>query len=242
MIKEFIKESFLYKPLLWIWNTGVVRWFVCLVFYRNYAFEKCATDYENLQKRCEPREHVEDRVEQTQFLCRVALEVKRQIGASWATEHVLDIGAREGWSLDFLNQLGFKNLTGVEVVSDYVEYAQSKGRNVVKAQGESLVQADSSFSVVISRHTLEHAENPLHFVSESVRVLRPGGVYIVSFPMQLEPSGKHCTAIPSAAAFSKLLCDAKCLDVLEEIYSGPSIRKGVSGDGSDFLFIARKKM
>ncbi len=42
--------------------------------------------------------------------------------------------------------------------------------------------ADNSLGAVISSQTIEHLENPFHFMREVSRILRPGGIFIVSTP------------------------------------------------------------
>jgi SAM-dependent methyltransferase len=53
---------------------------------------------------------------------------------------------------------------------------------VACAVGERLPFPDSSFDVVYSSQVLEHVQNPDRVISETVRVLKPGGAFIHIFP------------------------------------------------------------
>jgi SAM-dependent methyltransferase len=56
---------------------------------------------------------------------------------------------------------------------------------IVPAMGESLPFADASFEIVYSANVLEHTENPIKVLEESVRVLRPGGILHFEMPNYL---------------------------------------------------------
>ncbi|WP_432095296.1 class I SAM-dependent methyltransferase [Streptomyces sp. bgisy100] len=64
----------------------------------------------------------------------------------------------------------------------------------VVADGYLLPLADGSADVCFSSNVLEHVADPLTFLSELVRVTRPGGLIYVSFTNWLSPWGGHETA------------------------------------------------
>ncbi|MFH9420698.1 class I SAM-dependent methyltransferase [Streptomyces sp. NPDC017529] len=64
----------------------------------------------------------------------------------------------------------------------------------VLADGYLLPLADGTADVCFSSNVLEHVADPLTFLSEQVRVTRPGGLIYLSFTNWLSPWGGHETA------------------------------------------------
>ncbi|MEU6080955.1 class I SAM-dependent methyltransferase [Streptomyces sp. NPDC047108] len=64
----------------------------------------------------------------------------------------------------------------------------------VVADGYLLPLADGTADVCFSSNVLEHVADPQTFLSEMVRVTRPGGIVYVSFTNWLSPWGGHETA------------------------------------------------
>lgn len=160
---------------------------------------------EILQNRGKPSEHFASRMSQAHFISYSLQDYTLKTEKKLESIKVLDIGVRDGWSIDFLQSLGVKYPIGVELVPDFVNYAKSMGRNVVQSAGEHLPFDGNEFDVVLSRHTLEHAFNPILFIQEMVRCLKPEGVAYIVFPREWRPVGKHTTSIPSPWAFRRLL-------------------------------------
>ena len=117
---------------------------------------------------------------------------------------ILDVGARDGWTVEKFTELGF-NAAGIELVSELVEHAKLKGRNVEKGDAHNLKFNDKSFDVIFCRHTLEHTTNPIKVISELVRVTSSGGLILISLPLESSASGKHMTAIPNLRVLKSLV-------------------------------------
>ena len=98
---------------------------------------------------------------------------------------VLDLASGEGYGTALLSQVA--NLAvGVEIDDSAVSAAQKEFSrpNLRFQQGDActLPLEDASFDVVVSFETLEHLHDQDKFLAEVRRVLRPGGLFIVSTP------------------------------------------------------------
>jgi SAM-dependent methyltransferase len=78
------------------------------------------------------------------------------------------------------------SVTGADISAEAIEYANRKFQHAKLmyriVNGLNMPFADCSFDGVVSLETFEHLETPERFLSEVVRVLRPGGIFIVSVP------------------------------------------------------------
>ena len=100
-----------------------------------------------------------------------------------ATRHgdtVCDIGCWDGEAF-----LGYApkgaHLTGVERYEPAVELARSRGIDALVGDiNMAWPLADGSVDVLTSNQVIEHVADTDHFVSECLRVLRPGGTALVS--------------------------------------------------------------
>ena len=98
---------------------------------------------------------------------------------------LLDIGARDGWMLEYLKRKKFMNTTGVDITVDAVKYAQSQGRNVIWADMHDLSSFDTeSFGTILMIHSLEHCYNTQVVVDGLLRILKPGGILYVEVPLE----------------------------------------------------------
>ena len=99
--------------------------------------------------------------------------------------HVLDISSGEGYGTALLAQTALA-ATGVEISYEAVAHAAQAYRspNLRFCQGDarSIPVGDASVDVVVSFETIEHFYEHDMFLAEVRRVLRPGGMFIVSSP------------------------------------------------------------
>ena len=95
---------------------------------------------------------------------------------------ILDCASASGGFLLQLSQAGYANVSGLDI-DDYRQPAAKKFNfKTSDVCLQSMPWPDHSFDAVVSLQTIEHLENPFHFIREVSRVLKPGGVFIVSMP------------------------------------------------------------
>jgi len=101
---------------------------------------------------------------------------------------VLDIGSNSGAGMDYLkSRWPHAELYGIEPVDKFAHIARERGLNVVTGAAEHIPFHYEFFSLVFSRHSLEHTENRAASICEMGRVLKHGGHLYVQAP--LEPGG-----------------------------------------------------
>lgn len=66
------------------------------------------------------------------------------------------------------------------------DYNESNFKAVVKEDLSSLSLEDESLDFICHSHVLEHVENDIKALDEAMRVLKPGGILLVSVPIQTD--------------------------------------------------------
>ena len=102
-----------------------------------------------------------------------------------AQKDVLDIASGEGYGSSILARVA-RTAIGVDVSADAVRHAQGtyQGENLEFRVGSAsqIPLADASVDVVVSFETIEHHDKHELMMSEIRRVLRPGGLLVISSP------------------------------------------------------------
>ncbi|MBT2368177.1 class I SAM-dependent methyltransferase [Streptomyces sp. ISL-10] len=101
---------------------------------------------------------------------------------------VVDIGGGSGY---FTREFRRRGAHSYLFEPDPAELAAEPGAGTVVADGYLLPLADGAADVCFSSNVLEHVSDPRTFLSEMVRVTRPGGLVYVSFTNWLSPWGGH---------------------------------------------------
>ncbi|ATW47302.1 class I SAM-dependent methyltransferase [Streptomyces xantholiticus] len=101
---------------------------------------------------------------------------------------VVDVGGGSGY---FTREFRRRGARGYLFEPDLAELAAKPGEGTVLADGYLLPLATGAADVCFSSNVLEHVADPRTFLSEMVRVTRPGGLIYVSFTNWLSPWGGH---------------------------------------------------
>jgi methionine biosynthesis protein MetW len=97
-------------------------------------------------------------------------------------DSILDCGCGEGsFTSEIRDRVQASLAAGVEMDPTRVRQAQSRGIEAVEADlNDGLPYPDASFDVVHSNQVIEHVVDTDSFLRETRRVLRPGGLAVVS--------------------------------------------------------------
>lgn len=100
---------------------------------------------------------------------------------SHGRRQLLDVGTGTGAMLEYLEPFG--DVQAVEFEEEAVRFSHLRGATGVRLyDGNTLPFEDSSFDVVTSFDVIEHVEDDATIVAEMHRVLRPGGLLVVTVP------------------------------------------------------------
>lgn len=96
---------------------------------------------------------------------------------------ILDMGCGTGETLTFLKTIFPKaKLTGVDVSRQAVKYTKNRGHEAKMADALRLPFADKTFDAVLLLDVVEHIKDDTGVVKEAKRVLKPGGIIIITVP------------------------------------------------------------
>jgi SAM-dependent methyltransferase len=99
-----------------------------------------------------------------------------------AGQRLLDLGCDDGaWTMQLAAQANTANVSGVEIVPERAAAAEQRGVHVIRSDlAQRLPFPDASFDLLHANQVIEHVPDVDLFVSEIVRVLRPGGRAVLS--------------------------------------------------------------
>lgn len=99
---------------------------------------------------------------------------------------ILDAACGAGYGVKMFEIAGVRQATGIDISAESIRYASShyQGPNTrfLIADILSLPFANETFDIVISFETIEHIPNGADWIRESARVLKDGGLLIISTP------------------------------------------------------------
>jgi SAM-dependent methyltransferase len=96
---------------------------------------------------------------------------------------VLDIGTSTGTNLRLMRDMGFGDVIGLDFSEEAVRYCASKGLGQVRRGDVCAIPFDNaSFDLVLATDIIEHVDDDALALREISRVLRPGGVALLTVP------------------------------------------------------------
>jgi methionine biosynthesis protein MetW len=99
--------------------------------------------------------------------------------------NILDVGCGDGTFTALLKEVSEANeIIGLEISAEAVSMAKQKGINAIQLDIDSKAfpVSDASIDMVYCGEIIEHLFNTDHLLTEVYRVLKPGGVAIISTP------------------------------------------------------------
>ncbi|MEM6533231.1 MAG: class I SAM-dependent methyltransferase [Myxococcota bacterium] len=109
------------------------------------------------------------------------VDASRRLGVTGGT--VLEIGAAYGTFGLAIEEIGyFDRYVAVEPTSDLAQTCRNRGFETHECAIEELNLEDERIDVVAAFEVIEHLFDPECFVSAAIRIMRPGGLLILSCP------------------------------------------------------------
>lgn len=110
--------------------------------------------------------------------------------------YILEVGCGEGYGVSLLSQK-VRKIVGLDVDKKTVSCALSKyetrNASFQLYAGKDIPYEDATFDGVVSFQVVEHIKNDVNYIAEIFRVLKKGGIFIVSTPnksCRLRPNQK----------------------------------------------------
>jgi SAM-dependent methyltransferase len=134
---------------------------------------------------------------------QVALTFARDYRPDGAPLRVLDAGCGTGALLERLSQDPEEEVYGVDFSRDALAFSRQRGQSrLVQGDLTALPFASDSFDLVTALDVVEHVERDVDALREICRVLRPGGVLLVSVPAYPFLWSSHDTALHHKRRYS----------------------------------------
>jgi 2-polyprenyl-3-methyl-5-hydroxy-6-metoxy-1,4-benzoquinol methylase len=96
---------------------------------------------------------------------------------------ILEVGTGGNVFIKKLNDIGYTNLTGLELNENSVTKGQREGLNIIaESIQDHAKRYPNHYDVVTSFQVVEHIANVSSFIQSSIDTLKPGGQFIISVP------------------------------------------------------------
>ncbi|MCI0605150.1 methyltransferase domain-containing protein [bacterium] len=98
---------------------------------------------------------------------------------------ILDIGTADGLLLDLVCEKVRPSIAiGLDLSWGLLK-SNTRNQQILQADAERLPFPDSHFDAAIATAIIEHLPNPTRFIEEIKRVLKPGGICVITTPVPL---------------------------------------------------------
>jgi SAM-dependent methyltransferase len=143
-----------------------------------------------------------ERQDPARFYRTLAADTAAMVGDLWAGTHgeplvgrtLLDVGGGPGYFAAAFADTGVRYI-GVEPDPNEMHAAGPTFARAtdtfVRASGMALPFADDSVDICLSSNVAEHVPRPWQLGSEMLRVIKPGGLVVLSYTVWLGPFGGH---------------------------------------------------
>jgi SAM-dependent methyltransferase len=160
--------------------------------------------------------------------------VYQQLAERCRDRDVLEAGCGEGYGADLIANVA-RRVIGLDYDESAVEHVRARYPRVEMHHGNlaALPLPDASVDVVVNFQVIEHLWDQGQFVAECLRVLRPGGVLLMSTPNRITftpgsdtPLNPFHTRELNAAELTELLTDQGfAMEGMYGVYHGTTLRE-----------------
>ncbi|AQT80909.1 SAM-dependent methyltransferase [Mycolicibacterium litorale] len=158
--------------------------------------------------------------------------VYRRLSNLCAGRDVLEAGCGEGYGADLIAEVA-RRVVAVDYDTATVAHVRTRYPRVQVVAGNlaSLPLPDASVDIVVNFQVIEHLWDQPQFVAECARVLRPGGLLLMSTPNRITfspgldtPVNPFHTRELNAAELAELLSDGGfALERMYGVFHGPEL-------------------
>lgn len=158
--------------------------------------------------------------------------VYAQLAPKCAGRDVLEAGCGEGYGADLISRVAHR-VIGLDYDETTVAHVRARYPSIEMHHGNlaELPLPDESVDVVVNFQVIEHLWDQGQFIAECRRVLRPGGVLLISTPNRITfspgrdtPLNPFHTRELNAAELRELLTDAGLeVDAVLGVFHGPAL-------------------
>jgi 2-polyprenyl-3-methyl-5-hydroxy-6-metoxy-1,4-benzoquinol methylase len=107
-------------------------------------------------------------------------------------ESVLDVGCGTAYGCDILANSGARYVTGIDIALPALQHGKTRfAATLVCGEISSLPFRSCAFDVVTCFEVIEHVREQESLLREMKRVLKPGGILLVSTPNKMRSSGTN---------------------------------------------------